>query len=271
MVVTFSISLPLPQLHFDFVSFNSTTEQYTHIPHTRHQTPDLMPSLPPFALNGWRFQQDEEGRAKAAQQLREFTTSSLAETFMTFQLNKYFATPHRNVSAQSLAFLAVGKVLDSLNNSGELAADVKTTAEGLTSTTLRQLLNDPRTPYQLLRTFLTLDQTRAAKDRSIVDVDEAVLRNEHYIRSRDSNRDHRYLVTLEQLSQILAKDPQESRPLSFTRKDPPKGGLEFLDDLRKRTLTIQSSSASFCDVFDRITNGVFRGLDWSNVLIAGGS
>lgn len=218
-----------------------------------------MASLPPFILNGWRLQHGEERQAKANLQLKDFTTSSLAETMMKFQLDRHFATPDRSTSAPSLASSAVGKVLETLTNSGDLPADVKTVAESLSSTTLRQLLNDPRTPYQLLRLFLTLPQTLAAKDRSIVDVDEVVLRSEHYIRSRDSNRDDKYLVTLEDLSRILTKAPQDGRPLSFTRKDPPKGGLEILDELRQRELTIQSSSPSFCKVFERITRCRWHG------------
>ena len=229
-----------------------------------------MASLPPFILNGWRLQYGEERQAKAAHQLKDFSTSSLAETMMKFQLDRHFATSDQSVSAPSLASIAVGKVLETLANSGDLAADVMTVAESLSSTTLRQLLNDPQTPYQLLRIFLTLPQALAGKDRSIVDVDEAVLRNEHYIRSRDSNQDDKYLVPLEDLSKILAIAPQNDGPLSFTRNDPPKGGLEILDELRQRELTIQSSSPSFCQVFERITRGILRGLDWSNVLVAGG-
>lgn len=229
-----------------------------------------MASLPPFILNSWRLRQGEEGRAKAAEQLKEFTTSALAETFMDFQLDKQFATPDRSVFAPSLASVAVGKILETLQNSDDLAADVKTVAESLSSTTFRQLLDDPRTPYQLLRTFLKLPQSLATKDRRILDVDGAVLRNERYVRSRVSNGDGRYLVSLEDLSKILVKASPNSKSLSFTRKDPPKGGLEILDEYREQELTIQSSSATFCKVFERISNGVLRGLDWSNVLVAGG-
>lgn len=229
-----------------------------------------MASLPSFVLNGWRLHQGEEGRARVADQLNHFTTSSLAETFMTFQLDKAFAPPNRSGSAPSLASIAAGKVLESLQNSGDLAADVKTIAENLDSITLRQLLNHPRTPYQLLRTFLNLPQTLEAEDRRCVDVDEAVLHNEHYIRSRDSNGDGKYLVSLEDLSQTLVKDSQNSSHLSFTRKDPPKGGLEVLDQLRKTELTIQPNSACYCKVFERVTHGILRGLDWNNVLVAGG-
>ena len=229
-----------------------------------------MASLPQFVLNSWRLCYGEERRAKAAQQLEDFNTSSLAEAMMEFQLDNHFHTPNRSTSAPSLASMVVGKILDVLANSNDLAADVEHYAEGLDSITLRLLLNDPRTPYQLLRTFLTLPQTLAAKDRRIVDVDEAVLRNEQYIRSRDINTDGRYLVPLEDLSQILSEAPQDDRPISFKRQDPPKGGLELLDELRQRELTIQSSSSSFCRVFERITHGALRGLDWSNCFVAGG-
>lgn len=229
-----------------------------------------MASLPSFVLNGWHLHQGEEGRARVADKLNQFTTSSLAETFMTFQLDKAFAPPNGSVSAASLASIAAGKVLENLQDSGDLATDVKTIVENLDSITLRQLLNDPRTPYQLLRTFLTLPQTLEAEDRRSVDIDEAVLHNELYMRSRDSNGDGKYLVSLEELSQILVKDSQNSSHLSFTRKDPPKGGLEVLDQLRKTELTLQPNSACYCKVFERITQGILRGLDWNNVLVAGG-
>lgn len=229
-----------------------------------------MASLPPFILNGWRLQDEEERRAKAHQQLDEFTTSSLAEAIINFQLDKYFNASDESSSPPSLASIAVKRILETLADSDDPAAEIRTIAESLNPTTLRQLLSDPRVPYQLLRTFLTLPQTLTAKDRRMVDVDEAVLRNEQYVRSRNSNRDGKYLVPLEDLSKILSKPPQDDRPLPFTRKDPPKGGLELLNVRRKRELTIQSSSASFCKVFERITQGALRGIDWSNVLIAGG-
>ena len=245
-----------------------------HIDLVAQHREEHMASLPSFIFNGWRLRQGEERKAWVAEQFKDITTSSLAEAFINLQLDKHFATSKRSVSIPSLASLAVGSILENLESvesSDDLAVEVETVAESLSSTTLRQLLSDPRTPYHLLRKFLTLPQTLATRDRSIVDVDELVLQNERYVRSRDSNRDDRYLVTLENLSNILAKAPQDDRSLSFVRKDPPKGGLETLDVLRKRVLTIQASSASFGEVFTRITRGALRGLDWSNVLVVGGS
>ena len=229
-----------------------------------------MASLPPFIFNAWRLQCGEERQAKAAQQLKDFTTSSLAQAMMKFQLDRHFNTLKRSTSAPSLAYLAAGTILDTLAISDHLEDDIKTVVEHSDSTILRQLLDDPRTPYQLLRKFLTLPETLAEKDRRFVDIDEAVIRNEQYIRSRDSNQDGRYLVPLEHLSEMLSGVPQDDRPVSFKRKDPPKGGLEFLDEVRQRELSIQPSSSSFCTVFERITRGALRGLDWNNVFVAGG-
>ena len=229
-----------------------------------------MASLPPFILNGWRLQCGEERRAKAAQQFKDFTTSSLVEAMMKFQLDKHFNTPEQSTFAPSLAYLAVGTILDILASSDDLEDEIKTIAKYLNSTNLCQLLDDPRTSYQLLRKLLTLPETLAAEDRRIVDVDEAVLRNEQYVRSRDSNQDGRYLVSLEDLSEMLSGVLQDDRYVSFERKDPPKGGLEFFDEVRQRDLNIQPNSSSFCKVFERITRGALRGLDWSNCLVAGG-
>ena len=229
-----------------------------------------MASLPPFIHSGWRLRCDEERRAKAAQQLEDFTTSSLAEAMMKFRLDKHFNPPERSTFTPSLADLAVGRILDTLAISDNLEDEMKTVAKYPNSTILRQLLDDPRTPYQWLRKFLTFPETLVAKDRRMLDVDEAVLRNEQYIRSRDSNQDGRYLVSLEDLSEMLSGVPQDDRSVSFKRKDPPKGGLEFFDDVRQREISIQPSSASFCKVFERITRGALRGLDWSNVFVAGG-
>lgn len=108
-------------------------------------------------------------------------------------------------------------------------------------------------------------------NRAIVDIDEAVLRHERYIRSLSPiNRDGRCLVTLEDLSGTLGNPPQNDSPIVFIRKDPPKGGLEVLDELRRRTTSVHCTNAAYSATFERITKGILRGLDWSNVLLAGG-
>lgn len=229
--------------------------------------------LPPYLLNAWRLEHGAEAKAKKTEQLKGWTASSLAEAHVKYQLDKYYAAvhrvsalPNRSGNLPSLSTIAAAKTLDVLANSPDLPADVKTTAESLSSTTLKQLLHDPRIPYQVLRLFCATPQARA-----VADIDEAILRHERYVRSvPDIDRDGRCLVILEDLCRILCETPQGGSPMVFTRKIPPKGGLEVLDELRQRTITIHSTNASYSGAFDRITRGIMRGLDWNNILLAGG-
>ena len=252
--------------------------------------------LPPYLFDAWRLQHGAEQQAKKRKDLDGWTVSALAESHMKLQIDNHNATLSNEASdsAPSLSSIAVGRVLDVLASSGDLTTDVKTIADSLSSITLRQLLNDPRTTYQVLRRFLTLPQTLVSGGRRIVDVDEAILSNERYIRSqvRGATQNDRYLVSLENLCAILRPDfgsksqdeehgPRRSKrakkdqqgsvdKLTFTRADPPKGGLQVLDEVRKRNMIIQASDVSFTRTFERITKGILRGLNWSNVLLAGG-
>lgn len=241
-----------------------------------------MSFLPPYLLNAWRLQHGEGERAKNADELKGWTVSSLAESQTRFQLDKHYAAMSEKSRTSSLSSMAVGRVLDVLRSSTDLHNDAITVADSLSSTTLRQLLEDPRTPYQVLRVFNALPQTLVEKNRRIVDIDEAVIRNEHHIRSRGtSNRDGKYLVSLEELCSIVSETAQDVNPIKATRstdkklvtvkrRDPPKGSLEVLDYWRPRHLSFNPNDKSFSEVFDRITKGILRGLDWRNIMVAGG-
>ena len=241
-----------------------------------------MSSLPPYLLSAWRLQHGDEEQAKKADQLKGWTVSSLAETYMRYQLDLHVGSRHHERHTSTLSSTATGKIVDVLQSSSDLHKDAKVIADSLSWTALRQLLEDPRIPYQALRAFNALPQTVFGEARRIVDIDEAVLMNEHHIRSRGcSNTDGSYLVSLPDLVSIVSSTSTKSkhpRPsihfdeeaMTFTRKDPPKGGLEVLDYWRPRQLSINPNDAAFGKVFDRITRGILRGLDWSNVIIAGG-
>ena len=241
-----------------------------------------MAFLPPYLLNAWRLQHGDEERAKKANELKGWTVSSLAEFQMKYQLEKHYEVSNEGSNVPSLSSIATAKVLSNLQNSEDLLADVKTIAESLSPTTLRQLLEDSRVPYPVLRVFDALPQTLVGEKRRIIDVDEAIIQNEHHIRARgQSNQDGKYLVSLDELCSIVEETARndkpakvthstDKKPLTFTRRDPPKGGLEVLDSCRSRQLSINSSDATFCQVFERITKGILQGLDWTNVMAAGG-
>ena len=241
-----------------------------------------MAFLPPYLLNIWRMQRRDEERARNAVELKGWTSSSLAEFQMKYQLEKLSHSTNDGTHTPSLSSIAIMKTLETLQGSEDLLTDARIIAESLGSTLLRQLLEDPRTSYRVLRVFNALPQTSIGQKRRIIDVDEAIIKNERHIRGRgQSNVDGKHLIGLEDFCGMLSGNNSVDNPakmtrskdkkiLKFTRRDPPRGGLEVLDYCRKRQLSINSHDATFCEVFDRITKGILDGLDWTNVMVAGG-
>lgn len=116
-------------------------------------------------------------------------------------------------------------------------------------------MRDPRTTYPVLRVldallYNSVNGGGINGARRVIDIDEVVLRNERYIRSRggSENGDGKYLVGLRALAAISALEVSsksntlglggrsKNESLVFIRKDPLKGGLEFLDQCRGRVL-----------------------------------
>ena len=228
------------------------------------------------------MQRGDEDRARDADELKGWTSSSLSEFQMKYQLDKNLDDRSQQPHTPSLSSIATAKILETLQNSEDLPTDAGTIADNLDPTMLRRLLEDPRTPYRVLRAFTALPQTLVGKKRRIVDVDEAIIKNEHHIRARgNANADGKHLVGLKELCSILSETVGGNKParltrsvkkneFKFTRRDPPKGGLEVLDYYRPRYLSINPNDAIFGEVFGRVTNGILNGLDWSNVMVAGG-
>lgn len=50
----------------------------------------------------------------------------------------------------------------------------------------------------------------------------------------------------------------------------PMSGFTILDDARAHEIHVQPSTAKFSAAFSSITNDILKGLDWSNVFVAGG-
>lgn len=236
--------------------------------------------LPPFFFNAWRFGQHHENVARKNKELDGWTVSSLVETYLKYQLSAHKTLQDIRASKKSTppSFLSiiVGNILEDLNKSDEPEAGVRGLADALNRDTLQHLLRDPRSTYRVLRAFHSTPpgiQTSSAQDqRRAIDIDEAILRNERYIRSRGEvkNQDGKYLVRLSELQSAVGACPVVPNQMVFTRMDPPQGGLEILDERRDRIAYLQRNDQVFTEAFEIATGGMLRGLDWANVLAAGG-
>lgn len=234
--------------------------------------------LPPFLFNAWRFGQHHENVARKKKELDGWTVSSLVETYLKYQLNAHKTLRENRANKKStppsLLSTVVGSILEELNKSDEPEAGARGLAEALNTDTLQHLLRDPRLTYRVLRAFHSIQsdiQTKSAQNPTrVIDIDEAILRNERYIRSRGEakNQDGKYLVRLSELYSAVGARPIVQ--MLFARMDPPKGGLELLDERRDRFVFLQRNDRVFTEAFEIATGGMLRGLDWANVLAAGG-
>ena len=211
----------------------------------------------------------------------QWTVSALSEAFLKLNVGRSDEGEELgqvNDEPPTLSSMSAAKVNDVLEGSDNVEKDIQTIAKSLNTVTLRQILRDPRTSYRILRSFLMLPPGYGPSDAAettsrLVDIDEAVLSNERYVRAQGRTADlenRQYLVTLEELVKVVGNSKDADGNIVITRKDPPKGGFEFLDTLRKKSIKILPDSSRFAATFDRITKGILSGLDWNNVLVAGG-
>lgn len=237
--------------------------------------------LPPFLFNAWRFGQYQETIAKKRNELDGWTVSSLVETCFKFQMNSHKTLQEtrarKKSTTPSLFSITTGNFLEELNNSDNPQVVLRTSAAKLDEYTWRHFLKDPRPTYKVLRalyslTLLDVGISSAPTSRRAVDIDEAILRNEKYIPSRGDaeNADGKYLVGLSDLCTAVGACPGGRNRMMFTRVNPPKGGLEVLDERRARVMYLQPNDQTFIQAFGYATNGILQGLDWANVFVAGG-
>ena len=137
--------------------------------------------------------------------------------------------------------------------------------------TFRARLIHQELPYMDQRRLLVLCglETDARQD-----IDAAILNGEIHIRARGpENKDGKFLVSLPQLHEILyPRDPHGTAPdtIVYQRRQPVEAAITVLDELRPSALPLHVSDHSFAATFTRITKNILNGLDWQNVVVAGG-
>ncbi|KAG8809114.1 hypothetical protein FRC17_003608 [Serendipita sp. 399] len=102
------------------------------------------------------------------------------------------------------------------------------------------------------------------------DIDHWILQNENWLRQRRiQNKDAAWetgLVTLGNSVWSLSTLEESYRRISRVQVD----GFVCLDARRSPSIYIQPNNDAFSKKFQEITNGQLKGLDWSNIFVAGG-
>ncbi|KAJ7669352.1 hypothetical protein DFH06DRAFT_1321374 [Mycena polygramma] len=102
------------------------------------------------------------------------------------------------------------------------------------------------------------------------DIDEWILSNERWL--RDGNHTHwqHGLVTLGDADSVFPSTVADPSGRTITRPESPLPGLELLCEKRDPHITIQPSVEAFKHSFEYMSDGLLKGLNWNNVLVAGG-
>ncbi|KAI9842648.1 MAG: hypothetical protein M1837_007015 [Sclerophora amabilis] len=254
----------------------------------------LSDSRPEVLQINWKLNQEDVIRAINEGQLNDWNICSLSERQVQWQLSEHERllkeqelsfkayeriAGHEDTGTGSLASIVTATMLNLLERSDNVLADVRLAAKILNFPAVRDIVRNPRTSYLVLRAFMMLPPGHGPGDpsetaRAAIDLDEAVMANERYLRSRghERNKDGTGLVTLDDAELLFGKrpDPSSGRALTITRKDPPKGGFQVLDNRRIRKLFIQPTTEAFITTFNRITHDVLNRMNWDHVLVAGG-
>jgi hypothetical protein len=252
---------------------------------------------PDWMQSGYRLLQHDIAEIQDRGELDEWNASTLSQAQIEWRLEAYkqslidseiqFRQAGRKPGSQgptSLAATAARKVVETLEMSDDLATEIKTVARSLDAHSIKAIVQDVRTSYRVIKAFQTLPPGYGHANASevakgLTNLDDAILANERYLRSRgpERNKDGVGLLSLEHLDFVVSNDRSfdsdtaSSNFRTIIRKDPPKGGFEFLDAARARRLDIHPSTESFAATFHRLTKDILKGLDWSNIFIAGGS
>ena len=227
--------------------------------------------------------------------LDQWTVTSLCESQLHWQAEEskrllesqeiFFRSPGQGpalrglTGAPSLTSLSTAKIINLLEEPNGRLEGAITLVKYLSWKSIKDLLCDPRLSYTALRILLKVlpehGSSEAVKSvAGLIDIDEIILATERYFRSRgpERNKDGKALLSLEHAERFLGTIKTNSNGCYMTiiRKDPPKGGLQLFDVHRQKRLRIQPNTEAFISTFNRITKHILHGLDWCNVIVAGG-
>ena len=225
--------------------------------------------FPQKLLDRWHLGDYDLLAAIRAGELGELTVSSILISYLKMLLYHGNNDDTREHEPPTLASLAIESMVQFLNSSEDLRNIAPDIFHSLEGNTFRELLMSPRIRYPVLRACIDAASDDLDEGQDLIDVDDAILANERYIRSRwKQNKDGAYLLTLEDLSKLLTIAPCEDGSGMLSRRNLPKGGLEVLHSTMDESVRLHTDSARFANSLKEETDQELRGLNWENVLMA---
>ena len=209
------------------------------------------------------------------EEVSNWTLSSMAERLLSYHINQSISLQaSTHIGPPTLSTSTVIQLSGALATTEDVPRDIEIIVNHLSQVAFKEILRDVRLPYRAFRHLCSLPQAVCSPGCSHVDIDEAILKSERYHRCPSSRSvDQKHLISLSDLLAILSFSGQTRLGpdvVEYIRKDPPLGGFEMFDYLRKWRFLMHSGCAAFARTFERITNNLLRGLNWDNILVAGG-
>jgi hypothetical protein len=204
----------------------------------------------------------------------------LAIKAVQLQLDIYYnnlqATVHAQPPITSLFDAAVQKIATLIEEDPD---NLDPVLETINTTIARAAWSWPRIPYPALCSIwrkVFRDNVKDVKTKDEVttytpDVDNWIIQNEDWLRQRlqDPKLDWKVgLVTLENCEDIFFTSKSFPTYRQVTRNA--VEGWKCLDARRPPSISIQSNTEAFKKKFEEMTLGQLKGLEWSNVFVAGG-
>lgn len=231
------------------------------------------------------------GQDPPVSDLTELTTSELCiaqiEAHLAYRKAYTIQDEHGSLtysglreSVPTLAALAASRIVSTLRY--DMVDGIHVLLQSCPEKLLRGIMESPRLHYLAFRSLgratssagpsqgLEAESLRKASQAAVEDVDSWILRNEKFIRRLEPSHQSSMLVSLEDAAVIWPECTVKDTDITIPRRVPPRETFTFFDQKRKREIKIQPSSAKFAEAFQRLTSGILDGLDWNNVVIAGG-
>lgn len=178
----------------------------------------------------------------------------------------------RGGAQSSLLDQSAAKIIDSFSGSEEDLNAIATIPAQLARKAIWESERLPYTAFRLLRRALETERSLIPDqigDFATRDIDEWILANERALRD-DPREDwkHGLVDWATHAAAVLPESSVTSNTRAWSRTI--MSGYTLLDELRAPTVAALSSIEAFNEAFAKITDGLLKGLDWSNVFIAGG-